>query len=488
MTDNPTPEITLESMSHADAIICVKMLLARLETLEGLQKIVLEQQKEIARLKARLSKDSHNSSKPSSSDGLGKRYKSLRTKSENKAGGKVGHSGTTLKKSAHIDHIIVHPLPEKCDICGDSLSDVIGTEGSETRQVIDLPAIRFQVTEHRIIHAQCRCGAQHCSQFPKDLVSAVQYGTSVRAAAVYLNQYQQIPFQRCADAMRDLFGIHIAASSVVNYTEQVALLLRPKVAQIKAALVSQHVVHFDETGLRQGKTLVWAHSASTSELTWYGVHQKRGNEAINSFDILTQFKGVAIHDGWKAYRQYACLHSLCNAHHLRELLFVFETTKQTWSREMMHLLCEAKKQKAAMQNDQLDLNCKQIEDIKQRYLALVERGMKVNPVRQRESDSKRQYGSVKQTDATNLLRRLFDYSEDVLRFTTDPNVPFDNNQAERDIRMIKLKQKISGCFRSWEGVDYFCTIRSYLSTLRKNKHNLFEALTDAFNGRAPSAV
>ena len=475
-------------MSHADAIACVRMLLARLESFEALEKIVLQQQQEIAQLKARLSKDSQNSSKPPSSDGLARRPKSLRTQSGNKAGGQLGHRGSTLKRSAHVDHTVVHPLPAQCDVCGHNFDDVIGIEEAETRQVIDLPALRFEITEHRIVRAQCRCGAQQCSRFPAGIISAVQYGASVRAAAVYLNQYQQVPYQRCAEAMRDLFGIRIAASSVVNYTLQAANELRPHVEQIKETLLLQSAVHFDETGLRQGKTLVWAHSASTSNLSWYGVHPKRGCEAINSFDILTRFKGVAIHDGWKAYRQYSSLHGLCNAHHLRELLFIYETTQQPWAREMMHLLCEAKDLVAALRCDDLSLSAAQMKDIRQRYLLVLGKGMKANPLKERKPGAIRQYGPVKQSDATNLLRRLFDYSDDVLRFTTDPNVPFDNNQAERDIRMVKLKQKISGCFRSWAGVDYFCTIRSYLSTLHKNNQNLFEALTETFKGCAPSAV
>ena len=353
MADNLSPAITVESMSHAEAIACVKMLLARLESFDGIERLILQQQQEIAQLKARLSKDSQNSSKPPSTDGLARRPKSLRTQSGNQAGGQAGHRGDTLKKSVHVDRTIVHPLPAQCDVCGHSLDGLVGIEEAETRQVIDLPALRFEVTEHRIVRAQCRCGAQQCSQFPRGIVSAVQYGASVRGACVYLNQYQQVPFQRCAQAMHHLFGIRIAASSVVNYVAQAAYELRPRVAQIKEALLLQSAVHFDETGLRQGKTLVWAHSASTSNLTWYGVHQKRGSEAINSFDILPRFKGVAIHDGLKSYRQYACLHGLCNAHHLRELLFIHETTQQPWAREMMHLLCQAKDQVAALRCDEL---------------------------------------------------------------------------------------------------------------------------------------
>jgi transposase len=488
MTESHSPTINIETMSHAEAIACVQRLLKRLESWDALEKIILQQQEEITQLKARLSKDSHNSSKPPSSDGLARRAKSLRTKTGAKAGGQVGHVGSTLKKSSRIDHVIVHQLPRQCGVCGHSFNGMSSHEEAETRQVIDLPALRFEITEHRILRVQCRCGAQTCSSFPAEVISAVQYGPTIRAAAVYLNQYQQVPYQRCAAALQDLFGLRIAASSVVNYVRQVAAALRPEVAKIKETLLTQAAVHFDETGLRQGKTLVWTHSASTACLTWYGVHQKRGSEAINDFNILPRFKGVAIHDGMKSYRQYSCSHGLCNAHHLRELLFIFETTGEPWARAMMHLLCEAKELKSSLQCDGKELDSTQIKDIEQSHIRLLEQGMKAHPEKKRKASAPRQRGQVKQSDATNLLRRLFDYSDDVLRFTSDPNVPFDNNQAERDLRMIKLKQKISGCFRSWEGVDYFCTIRSYLSTLHKNKQNLYEALTQTFNGRAPAAV
>lgn len=474
-------------MSHADAIACVLMLSERTAALE---KVIEKLLGEIAGLKGRLSKDSHNSSKPPSSDGLQRRTQSLRIQSGAKAGGQAGHPGSTLKKSVRIDRTIVHPLPANCDVCGQSLAGVVGTEEKETRQVIDLPAIRFEVTEHRILRAQCRCGAQQCSSFPKEVPGAVQYGACVRAAAVYLTQYQQIPFKRCADALRDLFGIKISAGSVVNHVRQAGQALLPAVAQIAQALIAQAAVHFDETGLRHGKTLVWMHSASTAGLTWYGVHAKRGKEAMTAFNILPRFTGVAVHDGWQAYREYGCLHALCNAHHLRELVYVFETSGQPWARDMMHLLCAAKDEVQAARDTDTGtmLGAARIRDLREQYHDLLRRGVIDNPGQLRPLDQPTRRGRVKQSAATNLLRRLYDYDDDVLRFTTDPNVPFDNNQAERDIRMPKLKQKVSGCFRAPEGIAAFCTIRSYLSTLRKNKQDLFQALRQTFDGCAPAPV
>lgn len=485
MTPSSLPPITIETLSHADAIALVRVLVERID---AMQKNIDQQQKQITELQGRLSKDSHNSSKPPSSDGLRRRPKSLRIKSGAKAGGQVGHPGSTLKKSVQVDRRIVHPLPDHCDVCGHALAGVVAIEEAETRQVIDLPAMCFEVTEHRILRARCRCGAQQCSSFPPDVPSAVQYGARVRAAAVYLTQYQQLPLRRCAEALRDLFGVRIAASSVVNYVQQAGQALLPAVAQIKAALLTQAVVHFDETGLRQGKTLIWMHSASTANLTLYQAHAKRGKEAMNELNILPRFHGIAVHDGWLPYRDYDCLHALCNAHHLRELVYIFETSQQSWAREMMHLLCAAKDEMQTRRATNTLPGKEWIRDIDAQYHALLRRGVIDNPEQLRPLDQATRRGRVKQSAATNLLRRLYDYAADVLRFTTDPNVPFDNNQAERDIRMPKLKQKVSGCFREPEGVDDFCTTRSYLSTLRKNQRDLFLALWETFTGCAPAAV
>lgn len=209
---------------------------------------------------------------------------------------------------------------------------------------------------------------------------------------------------------------------------------------------------------------------------------------MNDFGILPRYHGVAVHDGWFSYRRYICLHALCNAHHLRELLYVFESTQQQWARDMMHLLCAAKDEMAAREHHDTGLSTKRCTKIRTAYGELIALGMADNPEQRRALDQPIRRGRVKQSPATNLLRRLHDYADDVLRFIVDPAVPFDNNQAERDIRMPKLKQKVSGCFRTTHGVEDFCTIRSYLATLRKNQKNLLHALTMSFAGNTPAAV
>jgi transposase len=458
-------------MTHAEKDALILALLERLAALEN-----------------KINKDSHNSSKPPSSDGLQRRPKSLKPKSSAKVGGQTGHPGVTLKQSATVDHTVVHPLPLACDVCGALLTGQEGTLENEVRQVIDLPPLRFEVTEHRILRAQCTCGAQHCSAFPAAVASAVQYGAGVRAASVYFTQYQQLPYKRCADMFRELFGIKLSAGTIVNFTRRAAHHLAPEATRIAEAIVQSPVAHFDETGMRVGKTLTWLHSASTTTMTWYGHHVKRGETAMNALAILPRYEGVAVHDGWFSYRQYACLHALCNAHHLRELLYVFESTQQQWARDMMHLLCAAKDEMAARHDHETALSAQRCSQIRTAYLALIERGRADNPEQLRPLDQPAKRGRVRQSAAYNLLRRLHDYADDVLRFTTDYKVPFDNNQAERDIRMPKLKQKVSGCFRTTHGIEAFCTIRSYLATLRKNQKSLFHALTSTFAGNAPAAV
>jgi len=470
MPKKPRPP-NLSEMTHVEKDTLILALLERLAALEN-----------------KVSKDSHNSSKPPSSDGLQRRPKSLKAKSGANVGGQFEHPGTTLKKSRTVDHTVVHPLPIACDVCGAFLAGQASTLENETRQVIDLPPIRFEVTEHRIMRAQCTCGAQHCSAFPEEVKSAMQYGPGIRAASVYFTQYQQIPYKRCADAFRDLFGIKISAGSMVNFTRRAAYKLKPAVAAIAQAIIEAPVVHYDETGMRVGKRLTWLHSASTASQTWYGHHVNRGEKAMNDFGILPLYRGVAVHDGWFSYRQYSCLHALCNAHHLRELLYIFESTQQQWARDMMHLLCAAKDEMAARKNPDAALSAKRCASIRNVYAALIAQGMADNPAQRRELDQPIQRGRVKQSPAYNLLRRLHDYADDVLRFITDPAVPFDNNQAERDIRMPKLKQKVSGCFRTTHGIEAFCTIRSYLATLRKNQKNLLNALSETFAGRTPAAV
>ena len=306
-----TPQLQvpdLKSMTHEqkDALIIdliglVNSLLRRVDELEAV----------VSDLQARLGKDSHNSSKPPSSDGLRRKPKSLRERGKAKVGGQPGHKGSTLMRVEQPDHVEIHLLGPLCDACGNPIARENVSVSDETRQVIDLPPIRFEVTEHLVEQAQCACGKMHRAAFPAGVSQPVQYGTQIKAAAVYLTQYQQLPVDRTAQAMADLFGLQLSTGTVQNYINEAALKLKPAVAQIRQALLRDAVVHFDESGVRVARDLHWLHSASTATLTWLASHPKRGQEAMDSFGILPEFAGVAVHDGWASYTHYECEHALC---------------------------------------------------------------------------------------------------------------------------------------------------------------------------------
>jgi len=315
----------IEDLTHEQKDALIIDLVRRLNELEG-----------------KLEKDSHNSSKPPSSDGLKRKPKSLRGASGARPGAQLGHPGKTLKRVAQADHVEIHRVAAVCDACGHAIGRDRVSVLPEERQVIDLPAICFEVTAHRIETAQCRCGKIHHATFPRDVSQAVQYGCQIKAAAVYLTQYQQLPIDRARQALSDLFGLSVSAGTVQNCIDEAARNLKPAVQQINQALQGAPVVHFDETSMRVGRSTHWLHTASTGTLSWYGSHTRRGQEALDSFGILPSFAGVAVHDGWVPYANYECEHALCNAHHLRELIFVWESTQQRWAERMIRLLRDAK--------------------------------------------------------------------------------------------------------------------------------------------------
>ncbi len=451
--------------------------------------LIIDLVRRLNELEAKLEKDSHNSSKPPSSDGPKRKPKSLRGVSGARPGAQPGHKGKTLKRVAQPDHIEIHPVERVCDACGERLDSTRITVVTEGRQVIDLPPTRFEVTEHRVQIAQCRCGKRHSGVFPEGVSQAVQYGAQVRAAAVYLTQYQQLPVGRTAQALTDLFGLRVSTGTVQHSIDQAAHLLAPAVEQISQALHKQPVVHFDESSMRVGRTPHWLHTASTRTLSWYGAHHKRGREALDSFGILPGFTGIAVHDGWRPYAYYDCEHALCNAHHLRELVFVLESTGQAWAQQMIDLLCQAKRESDfSLASGNTALSPSRQRYYARRSRALIAQGDRLNPQQARESRRKERRGKIRQSFAYNLLRRLHTQTRQVWRFIADHRVPFDNNLAERDIRMPKLKQKISGCFRSVCGMEAFCTIRSYLATLRKQNRSLIDALALSFAGLVVSPL
>lgn len=453
-------------------VLLVKSLLARIERTEARLDKLENQQK----------KDSRNSSKPPSGDGFQKRTKSLRQKSERPSGGQPGHPGSTLSWSEAVDEVVNHPV-DACESCGASLAGVAVIE-HEVRQVHELPAIQLQVIEHQ---AEIKC-CEQCAwltkgQFPPAVSNPVQYGSGLKGLMVYLMDGQLLPSARVCEVLSEVLGCDISEGTLYNARLQCFEQLAPVEAQIKESIQSAAVVHFDETGLRVNSKLWWLHVACTASLTYYFVHPKRGQEAINEMAVLPHFKGISVHDGWQSYFLYDCVHSLCNAHHLRELRFIVERYEQPWAAEMMTLLVEAKTAVEAVQLEgNTSLSLSQLTAFTQRYQTLLDDGFKANPPPSVDELAPKKRGRVKQSPPKNLLDRLQAHQSAVLAFIHDFQVPFDNNQAERDVRMMKLKQKISGCFRSPLGAQQFCRIRGYLSTLRKQGIPVLNALKSTFLG------
>lgn len=462
------PDLSKLSVAQKDTLI-----LKLFDQVEELIQQVQTLQLRVDTLEGQLRKDSGNSHKPPSSDGLAKKPVSLRERSGRKPGGQTGHGGSTLKFAPEPDKVLEHPLPACCDQCGRRLT----RPSLIRRQVFDLVQPVLQVTEHRGFETHCTCGKHHQSVFPAQVQAPVQYGPLIKGTLVYLTQQQLLPVARTAQLVQDLFGVKLSAGTVQASIGQAAAQLQPMHTQIAQAVRNALVVHFDETGQRAQARLRWLHVAATADLTWYFTHDKRGQVAMDEAQILPGFTGVAVHDGWASYRDYECAHALCNAHHLRELTYLEQSTQQPWTRKMIDLLCAGQKAAAAGKSAGVAIAPRRMDDFRSTYEAILSEGEKANPLSCIRVGAR---GRVKQKPAVNLLRRLREHSEDVLRFLTDFNVPFDNNQAERDIRMPKLKQKTSGAFRTVEGADAFAVIRSYLATLRKRQRNVFDALVGVF--------
>jgi transposase len=440
---------------------------------------------EIQALKGQLAKDSHNSSKPPSSDGLARRTKSLRQRSGKKPGGQPGHRGHQVRLVATPDSVVAQ-RPTHCGSCQHPLPDDAPT-WFERRQVHELPAARLMVTEHQIGHVRCpACGMTTEAPAPSGVSAPRQYGPRLRAVATYLVQQQFLPYARTRDVLADVFGAALSVGTLVQLVRQGAARLQVVAEEIKAALRQAPVLHHDETGLRvagpEGAGLQWTHVTCTQDLTAYAHHAARGAAALEAIGILPGYTGVSVHDGWTSYRHYtACRHALCNAHHLRELTFVEEELGQVWAGHMKTLLREmrtAVEHAHAAGATQLERSAR--DRFVARYEALLADGVAQNP----QPPPPRRRGRRKQSPVRNLLDRLWTYEHEVLRFLVDFAVPFDNNQAERDLRPVKIQQKISGTFRSERGTDAFCTLRSVLSTWRKQGRSGLAALEAAFSGQA----
>lgn len=453
--------------------------------IQSMNQTIIQLAERVQILEDRLAKNSKNSGKPPSTDGYNKPApKSLRKRHQKKSGGQTGHPGNTLKAVETPDIIELHQVNE-CHHCQKDLTEVTPSE-HETRQVFDLPKVKLIVTEHQAEIKICtHCGIKNKAAFPVGVNQAVQYGSEVKAQAVYFNQYQLLPLQRISELFATIYGQAISQASLLGFCQEIAEKVQSVNQHIKTHLSEREaVVHFDETGSRVDGKLHWLHSASTENLTYYALHQKRGYTAMNDIGILPNLQGRAIHDGWSSYFKYEILHGLCNVHHLRKLKFLEERYPQPWVPKLTALLLKMKEVTERAKEKGLErLSEQQYFDYLSLYDVLIEEGYKANPDLERiETEGHKKRGRVKQNPARNLLDQFKYFKDSVLAFLFDFQVPFDNNLAERDIRMMKVKQKISGCFRTRAGADIFCDIRGYISTSRKNGVNAIDSLRMAIAG------
>jgi len=431
------------------------------------------QDKRIKKLEDQIAKNSRNSSKPPSTDSPYKNKNKNKKKKKKKYGEKKKRTGTTLNQVSDPDEIISCKV-EFCEHCHCDLSDVDIIE-IDKRQVTDIPPIKAFTTEYQGEIKECSdCHKITKAVFPDGVTHKVQYGSGIQAVAVYLRNYQLIPLERTIDLFKDLFHISMSEGTIVNMTTRCADQLSEFMEMVKQKLIGARIMHNDETGINILGILHWLHTAGNKYYTYLSPHEKRGSIAFDEIGILPDFRGVSVHDFWKPYEKYDCLHAYCNAHLIRELTFAHENLKQKWASEMVDLIFDIKEKVDQSEENFL------IPDVKsvfiEKYEKLIKQGYKANPPP--EKTGKR--GRPKKGKALCLIERMDNHREEILRFMEEQDVPFDNNLAERDLRMVKVRQKISGTFRNIERVKDYCSIRSYISTIKKQKKDVFTALMDSF--------
>jgi transposase len=436
----------------------------------SLRSELAEARERIAELEARLRQNPRNSSRPPSSEGLAKPApRSLRKKSGRKPGGQDGHKGTTLAQVARPDREVRHE-PGCCGRCGAGLAGRPVT-GLERRQVFDLPPVRAEVTEHQLIERECGCGHRTRAAAPQGAEAPVQYGPRVAAVIVYLCAGQFLSKERTALALAELFGIPLSSGTVAALAARAAGRLDGFLAHVRAQVAASGVAGFDETGFRVEGRLAWVHCARTGKYTLLAVHPRRGREAMEAMGVLPSFAGVAVHDAWAPYDTYTAPdHQLCCAHARRELQAVTDTVPQgrwCWASQAAGAL-------AAMQALASEAISQGRDAVDPAALAAQVRLFRSAALIGAAQTAARSGPLMKKHNA--LARRLLDRQDDYLRFTADFRAPPDNNGSERDIRMAKLKQKVSGCLRTMTGARQFCAIRSYLSTAAKHGLSFFDAL------------
>ena len=452
----------------------IQVLQEQVKQLPVLQALVSQLTEQVNSLQERVAKDSHNSSLPPSSDRFVRQPRSLRKKSGKKAGGQQGHTGRTLQMSETPDEVIVHGV-ERCECCQHDLTQVAAVR-VERRQVVEVPTPQVRVREHRT-EAKCCPHCQHytTAPFPAEVRAPVQYGASIAACAVYLSHQQLLPYARVCEVLADLLGVALSEGSLREMIGRCATQLESVEPQIKTALRQAGVIHQDETGVYVANSRHWLHVTATARLTHYQVHRSRGHEALEAIGILPDYRGISIHDSFGSYFLYdECQHALCNVHLLRELTYLAEDLGLWWAAKLKALLLDMKEAtEQARTQGRHWLHPLEVVDWQHQYLEILAQGDLAHPRAQAPPGHR---GRVKQHRARNLLDRLRKHQLAVWAFLQDLRVDFDNNQAERDLRMVKVQQKVSGCFRSVAGAVAFARIRGYLSTVRKQEMPVLAAL------------
>lgn len=450
----------------------------RIQELEGLLTGALLR---IEELEKRQVKDSHNSSLPPSRDHGTRKPLGRREKSRKKSGGQPGHAGHTLNFVETADEVIVH-RPVVCQHCQRDLSQYPG-QIIERRQVHELPDLRLQVREHHLEAIGCPdCHQVTRGVFPREVTAPVQYGPGVQALAVYLSQFQLLPLQRTSDVLADVCQASISQGALLHWIAEAATRVQPRLERIRDLLLRAKLLHVDETSVHLGGKVHWVHEHGTRWLSLYRWHPKRGTEGIKAVSLVPDYRGRMMHDRWTSYDRYPCTHSLCGAHLIRDTIFVAEHEHQPWAermvehlRHMDHLTNQWRAQGAR----QLPAAVRQ--EVLAEYFEILRIGYAAHANQPMPPPPKRG-GHKKQNPSLNLLDAFLHRAEQVLGFVEDLSIPFTNNLAERDLRMLKVQQKISGSFRSTEGLTAFCALRSYLSTMRKQGRPLLSSLRAVFAG------
>lgn len=430
---------------------------------------------EIVELRHRLNQNSQNSNKPPSSDGLAKKTtKPALPKGTSKPnGGQLGHTGKTLKMVATPDTIIVHHAPS-CSCCSRPFAESDIEQVIQRRQVFDIPAPHLVVTEHQIGVISC-CGQKHSGVFPQDVNSLVQYGTHIKSLSVLLSVDFKLPFKKIEQLFSDMYNCPFNESTAISANNAFFEALEPIEQTLKAKIIASPVVHFDETGMRVGGKLHWFHVASTALFTYLFVHAKRGKQALDAAEsLIKDFTNWAIHDCWLAYFDYKkCYHALCNAHIIRELDNLIELNT-LWATDMKLLLFDLFKlsEKGAINVPDKHLWF-------EKYDAICLKADKEEP--QPIKKAKGERGKPKSTKGRNLLNRLKTHQQGILAFAFIDDIPFTNNQAERDIRCLKTKQKVATAFHTLKGAQNYARIQGFISSVRKHKTNVFEQIRNVFD-------